>query len=166
MSARGPKLQAIEKRLVNLLLRGRRLHYENAQVLVARTLRRRAPDQTPPVVDLVYQAVQMVFALTFIEDRRYLSEADYDPFTDSLFAKVTGKQAARVHGLVDTYAAHLADPATFSRTVAADLSAALCGKVEPALVEALAVTPRAMMRTTQLYCAMAFGDQAMVNQLQ
>ena len=152
-------------RLLNLLERGRRLHYDNANTLAARVLRGRLPAKTPAMADLVYCAVQLVFALTFIEERGYLGGA-YDAFTDQLFSKVAGAHAQRVHGLISTYAQSLPEPARFSAVIAQDLCAALLGKVEPAYVQALGGTAGAMQRTTQLYCAMTFGDRAMVAKLE
>ena len=153
-------------RLLNLLERGRRLHYENANTLAARVLRGRLPAKTPAMADLVYRAVQLVFALTFIEERGYLAGQHYDTFTDQLFAQVAGPHAQRVHGLVTTYAQSLPEPARFSAVIAQDLCASLLGKVEPAYAQALGGTAAAMQRTTQLYCAMTFDDRTMVARLQ
>ncbi len=164
MGGRGTDAQLT--RLINLLDRGRRLHYDNANVLAARVLGGRLPATPPAMAELVYKATQLIFALTFIEERGYLDERHYDPFTDKLFAQVAGAHAQRVHGLVSNYAKWLADPEQFSKVVAQDLCAALLGKVEPAYAQALGGSPAAVQRTTQLYCAMTFNDRAMVARLQ
>lgn len=164
MAHRGTDAQLL--RLLNLLERGRRLHYDNANVLAGRVLGGRLPASPPAMADLVYKATQLIFALTFIEERGYLEERRYDPFTDALFAQVAGAHAQRVHGLVTGYAKWLPEPEKFSLVVAQDLCAALLGKVEPAFAQALGNAPGAVQRTTQLYCAMTFGDSAMVKRLQ
>ncbi len=119
-----------------------------------RVLGGRLPATPPAMAELVYKATQLIFALTFIEERGYLDERHYDPFTDKLFAQVAGAHAQRVHGLVSNYAKWLADPEQFSKVV------------EPAYAQALGGSPAAVQRTTQLYCAMTFNDRAMVARLQ
>ena len=116
MGGRGTDAQL--GRLFNLLERGRRLHYDNANVLAGRVLGGRLPASPPAMADLVYKATQLIFALTFIEERGYLDEQHYDPFTDKLFAMVAGDHAQRVHGLVTGYAKWLGEPEKFSMVVA------------------------------------------------
>lgn len=154
------------ERLANLFSRGRQLHWTNAVQIAQRSFRAgRYPNTPPPVVTLVYKALQLIFATSFLEQRGYLAGPELERFGASLFQKVAGDQLPRVHHLAQTYAGAFDDEARFTGLVCRDLCHALTGGAEPAHMEALAGTPRAVTKTTQLYCAEVFGDARVVRAL-
>jgi hypothetical protein len=150
-------------RLTNLLARGRQLHWSNAKKLAAGRLPPiKWPSAPPGLVDLVYRAIQLLIATQFIEQRGYLSGSALDRFGAQLFGSVAGEHLARVHGLVSNYAGSFEDEQRFVQVVCTDLCHAMTGGAEPAHVAALAGTPRAMMKTTHLYCAQVFNDREVI----
>jgi hypothetical protein len=153
------------KQLKNLLSRGRQLHWANAAKLARAQLRTRLPERPPPLADLVYMAVQLLMATDFIERRGYLQGAALDRFGAQLFASVAGEHLGRVHGLVSNYAGAFDDEDAFVGTVCRDLSHAMFGASTPERIEALSGTPRAMLKTTHLYCAQTFRDAEVIRRL-
>lgn len=153
------------RRLSNLLGRGRALHWQNARVLVTRVAGAAAPTAMPPRADLVYRSAQLVTAVRFIEARRYLPEPALDGFIADLERLAAGSSAERIARLTEIYAACFEEEARFDATLTQDLSHALLGRVDAALVAAMAATPRALTRTTCLYCAEVFGDHATLRAL-
>jgi phage gp46-like protein len=154
------------KRLANLLSRGRQLHWSNA-VKIARAsfTPREWPHAPPPVVAMVYKSVQLLVATDFMGARGYLEGAALERFGAELFQLVSGKDLPRVHRLAQTYAAHLDNDASFQSVVAADLAAAMIGVAHEGAAQRLSGSPRAIRKTTQLYCAETFNDAAMVRAL-
>lgn len=153
------------KRLANLLQRGRRLHWQNARALAGARLGVRLPDAPLPRADLVYRTVQLVGAVRFIQARGYLRGPALDGFLGALYDEVAGRDAARVERLLEIYAGAFDDEARFAELVATDLCHALTGEVAASGVAALSSSPAAVLKTTCLYCAEAFGDQATVRAL-
>lgn len=153
------------RRLSNLLARGRALHWQNARVLVTRSTGAAPQSMLPARADIVYRSAQILAAGRFIEVRRYLPEAALDGFFADLQTVASGPSSERVARLIEIYAACFEDEARFDATLTHDLSHALLGRVEPVLVAALRATPRALTRTTCLYCAEIFGDHATVRAL-
>lgn len=156
---------AKQKQLGNLLGRGRQLHWANFGKLARSQLRVKLPQSPSPLTDVVYRAVQLLVAMDFIERRAYLQGAALDQFGSSLFQGVAGQDLARIHGLVQNYAPTYEDEGAFVSVVSRDLSHAIFGKVSASTTQALAGTPRAMLTTTQLYCAQVFGDTEMMRRL-
>lgn len=152
-------------RLVNLLARGRTLQFENTSVLVARVTRRHAGTRPNALTELVYTSTQLLFAFLFMEQRAYLDDAAHDPFTDAVFARATGRNAARAKTLLDTYAGALPDRARVGVLVADDLAASIMGAPAPEVARALANTARTLQKTSELYVAMTFDDAEMVRRL-
>ena len=152
-------------RLANLLSRGRSLHWDNAQTLVAARLGRRLPAAMPARAGLVYRTAQLVSAVRFIEGRRYLRGAALDDFLAALFVAVSGQDADRIERMVALYAASFDDEARYGQTVSTDLCHALFGAVQESVRALFVATPRAVHRTTCLYCAETFGDVATVQRL-
>lgn len=153
-------------RLVNLLGRGRGLSYDNARLLFRRATGKAAPAKMPYRVDLVYRAAQLAVSFLFIESRNYLSDADYDPFTDGVFAQVAGEDSDRLFDLVQTYGGTISQGGPFGQLLAQDLSASLVGEVNPLVVQAFSKSGRSLTKMSQLYCAMTFDDRIMVKRLQ
>lgn len=153
------------KQLANLLSRGRQLHWSNAVKLAHAQADTRLPNDPPGIAVLVYQAVQLLIATDFIERRGYLRGPHLDKFGATLFQRVAGAHLARVHGLVQNYAAVFDDEAAFVGVVSRDLSHALFGRTDDARATLLAGTPRAMLKTTHLYCAQVFADAEIIRRL-
>lgn len=153
------------KQLSNLLSRGRQLHWRNAAKLARAQLKTRLPDRAPPLADLVYKAVQLLMAVDFIERRGYFEGAALDAFGGQLFRRVAGDDLARVHGLVGNYSAVFHDEQAFIDTVCRDLSHGMFGGSSPERIEALSGTPRALLKTTHLYCAQTFRDTEVIRKL-
>jgi hypothetical protein len=154
------------KQLTNLLSRGRQLHWQNAVKIAKANFRPRAwPNNPPGLADLVYRAVQLLVATTFIEQRGYLSGKALDRFGAELFSAVAGDNLARVHGLVSNYAPSFHDEQQFIAMMCPDLCHAMTGGAAAKDVTALAGTPRAVMKTTQLYCAQVFNDREIIRAL-
>jgi len=152
-------------RLVNLLARGRALQFENTSVLVARVTRRHPGARAGALTELVYTSTQLLFAFLFMEQRAYLDDGAHDPFTDAVFARATGKNAARAKALLDTYAGALPDNGRIGALVADDLAASIMGAPSPDVARALAHTARTLKKTSELYVAMTFDDADMVRRL-
>ncbi len=146
------------KQLVNLLARGRTLHYGNARKLIS------LPAAAPPTAELVYRAMQVTVAFLLMERRGYLTAEEHDAFTDAVFGALAGPNGDRMMRLVEGYAAAFANPQTFIAKTARDLSAGLCGEVRDDLVRALAGTPPAVVKMTEFYVAQVFGDTELMRQ--
>ena len=76
---------------------------------------------------------------------------------------VASEVAGTTMDSVDASVVH--DEQEFVAVVGPDLCHAMIGSSDPAAVAAFAGTPRAIMRTTQLYCAQVFGDRQMMRAL-
>lgn len=153
------------KRLSNLLLRGRRLHWQNAQQIAAERFRLRLPIATPPRVELVYRTLQLVSAIRFIQARRYLQGVALDGFLSSLYDAVAQKESARIEKMMEVYAACFDDEERLADVVGVDLCHAILGKSHDELVLAFRKSPRSIHRTTSLYCAETFRDAEMLRKL-
>jgi hypothetical protein len=159
---RNPRVE----RLANLFSRGRQLHWRNAAQLAHTHIRPgRYPEQAPPVVTLVYKALQLILATSFLERRAYLEGEALERFGALLFTQVAGPELPRVHRLAETYAQAFDDEARFVALVSRDLCHALTGASRPEHAQALAGAPEAVRKTTHLYCAQVFGDSQVVRRL-
>lgn len=153
------------KRLSNLFVRGRRLHWQNAQKIAAERFRLRLPNTTPPRVDLVYRTLQLVSAVRFIQSRAYLQGAALDEFLSALYEDVAKKDGSRIDKMLDVYAACFDDEDRLADVVGNDLCHAILGKSHNELMLAFRKSPRSIHRTTSLYCAETFRDGEMLRQL-
>ena len=151
------------KRLSNLLKRGRSLHFDNARLLYKRATGASASNAMPPLADLVLRGAQLGVALIFLEDRGYLHDADYDAFTDALFAEVASGDDERLLPMVHNYGA-AASQGRLGSVFADDLAASFRGGAK--LSAAFARSGDSVSKTTRLYVAMTFNDRAMVARLQ
>ena len=155
----GPQVQSTKvKQLVNLLTRGRSLHYDNARKLI------RLPATLNARADLVYRAMQITVAFVLMERRRYLDDREHDAFTDAAFVAIADPHGDRVMRLVEGYARAYADPQEFVRVCVQDLAAALTGEVREDVVVALRGTPAAVVKLTEFYVAQVFGDRQLMRE--
>lgn len=152
-------------RLATLMKRGRILHFENLRKLAGVMLKRRMPTSPSPQVELVYAAIQTVIAKRFIERRRYLPAAQLDYFCGELVRMMAGENNARLQNLIQIYASHFDHETQFVACISNDICHVLLNETHPELLHILQTTPRAMLKTTHLYCAMTFGDTQIVHQL-
>lgn len=153
------------KRLSNLFVRGRRLHWQNAQKIAAERFRIRLPHVTPPRVELVYRTLQLVSAIRFIQSRAYLQGDALDNFLSVLYTAVVQKEGPRIDKMMEVYAACFDDEERLADVVGLDLCHAILGKSHDQLILAFRKSPRAIHRTTSLYCAETFRDDEMLRKL-
>jgi hypothetical protein len=152
-------------RIATLMKRGRILHFENLRKLAGVNLKRRIPMSLSPQLELVYAAVQVVIAKGFIARRRYLSSAQLEYFCEELVRTMAGENQTRLENLIEIYASHFDQEAQFVACISKDICHVLVNESHSELLHILQTTPRAMLKTTHLYCAMTFGDTHIVRQL-
>jgi hypothetical protein len=154
------------KQLLNLLARGRALHWRNHVTIARRSFAKKAyPADAPPLADFVYRGAQFLFCADLLSERAYLEDAATAAFAQELFHALAGANGQRFHGLVDNYAQVMGDDDALARTFARDLCAAMTGGTSPGEVQALLAASRAIKKMSQLYTAQAFGDRALMKKL-
>lgn len=156
--------QSINK-LATLMKRGRVLHFDNLKRSAHLNLNLKIPTRLPPELELVYGATQVIIAHAFISRRKYLPPAQTDLFIDELAEVIAGGNQERFVRLVQIYSRIFDNEHLFLNSFAKDVSQILLAKQDAGLMELLANTPRSVLKTTHLYCAMTFGDDAIVDRL-
>ena len=158
-------MQEPVRKLASLMKRGRDLHFENLKKGVRLQLKIKIPPRLPPELELVYGAVQLIMAHAFMSNRQYLSPAETDSFIDELAEVMSGANQERFIRLVQIYSRLFDHEEQFRSTFAKDVSQILTNAQDANLIALLTQTPRSVLKTTHLYCAMIFGDEEVVSRL-